>query len=63
MANPNPTQILLAGIDAYLAALPANEFDDLVARTRDPEEPGDDKPEPAAGVARLAAAFNDQTKR
>lgn len=34
----DPIDTLTAGVDAYLAALPANEFDALVARVRDPED-------------------------
>lgn len=34
----NPTDELIAGAEAYIAALPDSDFDALVARTREPTD-------------------------
>lgn len=34
----DPTDSLVHGVENYLAALPAREFDALVAKVRDPED-------------------------
>ncbi|MGE2835459.1 hypothetical protein [Mycobacterium sp. SMC-4] len=39
-ANNDPGGALKAALDVYLAALPADEFNALVARTREPDELG-----------------------
>ena len=68
MADTDPTEELLTGVENYLAALPDSDFDDLVSRVRVPDdaETDDKVARPASlsgGLAAGAARFASKRGR
>lgn len=63
MAQTSPTDELLTGVEAYLAALPDADFEDLVAHVRVPADPDEDTPPPKGAERGSAAGKAEAAKR